>query len=100
MDQTRKVVTSFTLAPDLLARLCAAAAADERSRSFLAGRAIERFLEMPAPLGLGAPAAVVEDRLASDRGATAETVVSGCESQDRGAQPPFKNSGDLAALPG
>ena len=50
-QQNRKVPTSLTLAPDLLARLSAAAVRLDRSRSWLASQAIEQFLqntEMPA----------------------------------------------------
>jgi hypothetical protein len=98
MDQTRKVVTSFTIAPDLLERLCEAAAADERSRSFLVGRAIERFLEnpKPAPLELAGAGCGRDGGNASDRCPEAETVAAG-RSQDLGAEN-HKMPGEFAAL--
>jgi hypothetical protein len=43
-----KVMTSIMLKPDLRARLDDFAAAMDRSRSWLAGRAIEAFLESPS----------------------------------------------------
>jgi hypothetical protein len=45
-----KVMTSIMLKPDLRARLDDFAAAMDRSRSWLAAKAIEAFLETPSPL--------------------------------------------------
>jgi Ribbon-helix-helix protein, copG family len=52
MEQTRKVVTSLTIDPALVYRLDQAAADLDRSRSWLASRAIETFLRSA---GGGAP---------------------------------------------
>jgi predicted transcriptional regulator len=44
MELTRKVATSFTLAAEQIARLDAIAVEQNRSRSWIAGRAIDQFL--------------------------------------------------------
>jgi predicted transcriptional regulator len=49
MEQTRKIVTSLTLAPDLLARLDTVATAADRSRSWVAGEAIRQYIARQAP---------------------------------------------------
>jgi hypothetical protein len=48
MDAMRKIPTTLTLDPMLVHRLDQAAADRDRSRSWLAGRAIEAFLESPS----------------------------------------------------
>jgi predicted transcriptional regulator len=44
MEQTRKISTTLTLDPTLIAALDEVAEATDRSRSFVAGRAIQQFL--------------------------------------------------------
>jgi predicted transcriptional regulator len=102
MERSRKIVTSLAIAPDLLARLDAAADAADRSRSYMAGLAIETFLgnsETSGGLSLATPAAVVAGCMASDRGDTAENCRSGCGSLDGVPTTPSKNSGSSVSLP-
>jgi predicted transcriptional regulator len=49
MEQTRKVTTSLTLDPGLIARMDTVATATDRSRSWVAGEAIRQYIERQAP---------------------------------------------------